>query len=54
MHKKLTLPQKICRTCQRPFNWRKKWERDWDNIQYCSDGCRKKKNEKRRESESNK
>ena len=31
---------KICRTCGRAFSWRKKWERDWDVIQYCSDGCR--------------
>ena len=20
--------------------WRKKWERDWDNIKFCSDACR--------------
>jgi hypothetical protein len=31
---------KLCKTCGRAFSWRKKWERDWDNIQYCSDGCR--------------
>ena len=23
-----------------PLQWRKKWERDWDVIKYCSDGCR--------------
>ncbi|MBY0394484.1 MAG: DUF2256 domain-containing protein, partial [Novosphingobium sp.] len=23
-----------------PFTWRKKWERDWDNVKYCSDRCR--------------
>ena len=31
---------KICKTCGRAFSWRKKWERDWDVIKYCSDACR--------------
>ncbi len=31
---------KICQSCGRTFEWRKKWERDWDVIKYCSDGCR--------------
>ncbi|WP_433969471.1 DUF2256 domain-containing protein [Tunturiibacter gelidiferens] len=31
---------KICKTCGRTFEWRKKWERDWDVIKYCSDECR--------------
>jgi hypothetical protein len=31
---------KICKTCGRAFAWRKQWERDWDVISYCSDGCR--------------
>ena len=31
---------KICQTCGRTFEWRKKWERDWDVIKYCSDACR--------------
>ncbi|WP_434547988.1 DUF2256 domain-containing protein [Novosphingobium resinovorum] len=26
-HHKLTLPTKICPSCQRPFAWRKKWAR---------------------------
>jgi hypothetical protein len=39
-HKKLNLPTKICASCQRPFAWRKKWERDWDNVKFCSDRCR--------------
>jgi len=25
--KKTDLPTKVCPTCQRPFSWRKKWER---------------------------
>ena len=32
--------EKICRTCGRAFAWRKKWEKDWDVVKYCSDACR--------------
>lgn len=39
--KKQHLPEKICVVCKRPFAWRKKWEKDWDNVIYCSDACRK-------------
>jgi len=31
---------KICKTCGRAFEWRKKWEKDWDVVKYCSDACR--------------
>ncbi len=31
---------KLCKTCGRAFSWRKKWEKDWDVIKYCSDACR--------------
>ena len=31
---------KTCATCGRTITWRKKWERDWPNIRFCSDGCR--------------
>ena len=41
MRKKSDLPSKICETCGLPFTWRKKWERDWHNVRYCSDRCRK-------------
>jgi hypothetical protein len=41
--KKSDLPQKICATCKRPFSWRKKWEKVWEAVKYCSDACRKKK-----------
>ncbi|MEM6378648.1 MAG: DUF2256 domain-containing protein [Bacteroidota bacterium] len=44
--KKQNLPQKICPVCERPFTWRKKWERVWDEVIYCSDRCRKNKNKK--------
>lgn len=35
------LPEKVCLLCGRRFTWRKKWERDWDNVRYCSDRCRR-------------
>ncbi|MUK25708.1 DUF2256 domain-containing protein [Aliivibrio fischeri] len=38
--KKSQLPEKICVVCQRPFSWRKKWERDWPMVKYCSKRCR--------------
>lgn len=38
--KKRDLPQKICVVCNRPFTWRKKWEKVWDEVKYCSDRCR--------------
>lgn len=45
-HKKEHLPTKICPVCNRPFTWRKKWERDWQHVKYCSKRCKKQKNEK--------
>ncbi|WP_409574584.1 DUF2256 domain-containing protein [Thalassotalea sp. PS06] len=30
---------KICVVCERPFTWRKKWQRDWANVKYCSKRC---------------
>jgi hypothetical protein len=33
-------PSKICVACGLPFSWRKKWERDWEGVKYCSDRCR--------------
>lgn len=44
---KKNLPQRICVVCEKPFTWRKKWEKVWDEVKYCSDKCRmnKSKNE---------
>jgi hypothetical protein len=33
-------PPKICERCGRPFEWRKKWARDWENVKYCSEKCK--------------
>ncbi|HCQ82339.1 MAG: DUF2256 domain-containing protein [Rhizobiales bacterium TMED143] len=40
MRKKSDLPSKNCATCGRPFAWRKKWARDWDQVLYCSQRCK--------------
>ena len=42
MKQKSALPQKNCVVCQRPFSWRKKWEKVWEEVRYCSDACRNK------------
>ncbi len=34
---------KTCASCGRTIAWRKKWERDWDDVRYCSDACRRSK-----------
>ncbi|PFG58540.1 hypothetical protein ATG66_1092 [Vibrio sp. ES.051] len=40
---KAKLAMKICPVCQRPFSWRKKWARNWNDIVYCSERCRRSK-----------
>ncbi|MEQ8258582.1 MAG: DUF2256 domain-containing protein [Roseovarius confluentis] len=32
MRRKSDLPTKVCATCGRPFTWRKKWEKVWDEV----------------------
>ncbi|WP_430538407.1 DUF2256 domain-containing protein [Hoeflea alexandrii] len=34
------LAQKTCVQCHRPFTWRKKWARTWEEVKYCSERCR--------------
>jgi len=33
--------EKICVACGRRIEWRKKWERDWAEVRYCSVACRR-------------
>jgi len=40
MRRKGDLPTKDCAACGRPFAWRKKWSKEWENVLYCSDACR--------------
>ncbi|WP_413354665.1 DUF3253 domain-containing protein [Microbacterium sp. 1P06AB] len=32
---------KTCASCGREIQWRKKWEKNWDEVKYCSDACRR-------------
>lgn len=41
MRRKADLPEKTCPVCERAFSWRKKWARDWDQVRYCSERCRR-------------
>jgi hypothetical protein len=34
------LPTKACAGCGRIITWRKRWERDWDEVRWCSTACR--------------
>ena len=43
MMKKENLPQKICIVCELPFTWRKKWEKNWTKVKYCSERCKRNK-----------
>ena len=36
-------PEKTCASCGRRIEWRKKWEKNWDEVRYCSDACRRRK-----------
>ena len=38
---KSNLPTKICATCGRPFEWRKKWRNCWDEVKYCGEKCQR-------------
>ncbi|KGM05880.1 hypothetical protein LP43_2443 [Methylophaga thiooxydans] len=42
-HSKPYLPEKTCVNCQRLFTWRKKWLRDWQQVKFCSQRCRRSK-----------
>jgi hypothetical protein len=40
----VTDPQdKTCVSCGRRIEWRQKWAKDWDDVRYCSDACRRRK-----------
>ncbi len=40
-HRPVTVElSKACVACGRTIEWRKKWERDWANVRYCSGACR--------------
>lgn len=37
----MTTADKTCVSCGRRIEWRAKWERDWDQVRYCSAACRR-------------
>ncbi|SNC65532.1 hypothetical protein SAMN06265337_1315 [Hymenobacter gelipurpurascens] len=37
------LPTKICLTCGRPFEYRKKWRNNWEEVKYCGEKCQRNK-----------
>jgi hypothetical protein len=37
------LPSKPCARCGREMTWRKAWAKNWEQVLYCSDACRKSK-----------
>ena len=41
MRRKGDLEHKTCATCGRPFAWRRKWARVWDEVRHCSERCRR-------------
>ncbi|MDB4096411.1 DUF2256 domain-containing protein [Methylophilaceae bacterium] len=41
--KKNLLDTKICKVCNKPFSWRKKWKKVWNEVKYCSERCRREK-----------
>jgi hypothetical protein len=34
---------KICARCGRTMAWRKSWARNWEQVRYCSEACRRRK-----------
>ncbi|WP_094120519.1 DUF2256 domain-containing protein [Pantoea conspicua] len=42
---KKNLPVRYCKTCHKPMVWRKKWEKCWDDVQYCSERCRRQRHQ---------
>lgn len=48
MVRKGDLAEKTCEACGRPFAWRKKWARVWDEVKSCSEACKAELRRKRR------
>jgi hypothetical protein len=36
-----TPSSKTCASCGREMQWRAKWAKNWDEVRYCSDACRR-------------
>ncbi len=42
---KAHLPSKPCAVCGRTMTWRKAWAKNWEQVRYCSDACRARKDQ---------
>ncbi|WP_048441457.1 DUF2256 domain-containing protein [Caenimonas sp. SL110] len=38
---KADLPSKPCATCGLPMTWRRRWAKNWSEVKYCSEACRR-------------
>ena len=38
---KAQLPAKLCAVCGRTMTWRKAWAKNWDDVRYCGEKCRR-------------
>lgn len=40
---KASLPSKLCLACNRPMSWRRSWAKNWAELKFCSERCRRSK-----------
>jgi len=40
---KAALPSKPCVVCGLMMSWRRRWAKNWEDVKYCSDACRRSK-----------
>jgi len=40
---KANLPSKLCAGCGLPMTWRRSWAKNWEEVKYCSERCRRHK-----------
>jgi hypothetical protein len=40
---KAALPSKPCVACGRDMSWRRSWAKNWTEVKYCSEACRRNK-----------
>jgi len=40
---KASLPSKLCLACGRPMSWRRSWAKNWAELKFCSERCRRSK-----------
>ncbi|WP_288407523.1 DUF2256 domain-containing protein [uncultured Herbaspirillum sp.] len=38
---KAHLPSKPCVVCGLPMTWRRCWAKNWEQVKYCSQACRR-------------